>query len=134
VRASDRVGWRLVETEVEPAMMRAVWNWVVLAEASRTVRLEGNHYFPPESVRREYVVESPTKTVCPWKGLARYYNVMASGEINPDAAWYYSRPSPLARRIKGHVAFWNGVRIEGEPEGKRPGLRDRLPVWLGGRR
>ena len=115
-------------------MMRAVWNGVVLAEAPRTVRVEGNHYFPPESLRQEYFVESRTKTVCPWKGLARYYTVTAGGEVNPDAAWYYRKPSPLARRIKNHVAFWNGVRIEGEPEGERPGLHDRLPAWLGGKR
>jgi uncharacterized protein (DUF427 family) len=115
-------------------MMRAVWNGVVLAETPRTVRVEGNHYFPPASLRREYFLESRTRSVCPWKGLARYYTVTVDGAANPDAAWYYPRPSPLARRIKDHVAFWNGVRIEGEPEGERPGLRDRLPAWLGGRR
>lgn len=115
-------------------MMRAVWNGVVLAEAPRTVRVEGSHYFPPESVHLEYLVESSTKTVCPWKGLARYYTVTAGGEVNPDAAWYYPKPSPLARRIRNHVAFWNGVRVEGEPEGEGAGLRDRLPAWLGGKR
>ena len=115
-------------------MMRAVWNGVVLAEALQTVRVEGNHYFPSESVHQEYFVESPAKTVCPWKGLARYYTVTAGGEVNPDAAWYYPKPGPLARRIKDHVAFWNGVRIEGEPEGERPRLLDRLPAWLGGTR
>lgn len=114
-------------------MMRAVWNGVVLAEAPRTVRVEGNHYFPPDSLRREYFVDSPSKSVCPWKGLARYYTVMVDGDANPDAAWYYANPSPLARRIKDHVAFWNGVRIEGEPEGERSSLRERLPAWLGGR-
>lgn len=115
-------------------MMRAVWNGVVLAEAPRTVRVEGNHYFPPESLRRDYFVDSPTKTVCPWKGLARYYTVMVDGDANPDAAWYYRNPSPLAHRIRNHVAFWNGVRVEGEPDGERPSLRDRLPAWFGGRR
>jgi uncharacterized protein (DUF427 family) len=123
-----------VVTEVHPVMMRAVWNGVVLAEAPRTVRVGGNHYFPPETLRREYFVESRTKTVCPWKGLARYYTVTAGGEVNPDAAWYYLKPRPLARRIKNHVAFWNGVRIEGEPAGERPGLHGRLPAWLGGKR
>ena len=93
-------------------MFRAVWNGVVLAETDRTVRLEGNHYFPPESLNRAYFQDSATKTVCPWKGLARYYTIAADGEVNPDAAWYYRRPSPLARRIKGRVAFWNGVRVE----------------------
>jgi uncharacterized protein (DUF427 family) len=98
-------------------MMRAVWQGAVLAEAPRTVRVEGNHYFPPESVHREYLTDSPSKSLCPWKGLARYYNVAVDGEVNPNAAWYYPRPSPLARRIKNHVAFWNGVTVEGEPEG-----------------
>ncbi len=115
-------------------MMRAVWNGVVLAEAPRTVRVEGNHYFPPASIHRDYFVESSTKTVCPWKGLARYYTVAVGGEVNPDAAWYYPKPSPLACKIKNHVAFWNGVRIEGEPEGGRPGLLGWLPEWLGGKR
>lgn len=100
-------------------MMRAVWNGVVIAEAPRTVRVEGNHYFPAESLRREFFVESSTKSVCPWKGRARYYTVLAHGETNPDAAWYYSNPSPLARRIKKHVAFRNGVVVEGEPEEER---------------
>jgi uncharacterized protein (DUF427 family) len=115
-------------------MTRAVWNGAVLAEAPRTVRVEGNHYFPPESVNREFFVDSPTTTLCPWKGLARYYTLTAGDAVNPDAAWYYPHPSPLASRIKNHVAFWNGVRIEGEPEGLRRGLRDRLPTWLGGTR
>lgn len=115
-------------------MMRAVWNGVVIAETARTVRVEGNHYFSPESVHRDYLVESPTKSLCPWKGLARYYTVMVNGEVNPDAAWYYPHPTPLARRIRNHVAFWHGVRIEGEPEGDRPRPAARLPAWLGGRR
>lgn len=114
-------------------MMRAVWNGVVLAEAARTVRVEGNHYFPPGSLRVEYLVESSTRTVCPWKGLARYYSVTVDGETNPDAAWCYPRPFPFARMIKNHVAFWNGVLVEGEPEGDRPRLLDGLPRWLGGR-
>jgi uncharacterized protein (DUF427 family) len=111
-------------------MIRAVWDGTVLAEARRTVRLEGNHYFPPESVHREHLIDSPTKSVCPWKGLARYYSVMTDGGVNPDAAWYYPHPSPLARRIKNHVAFWDSVTVEGEPEGGRDGL-DRVAAWLG---
>lgn len=112
-------------------MIRAVWNGVVLAEAPRTVQLEGTHYFPSESLHREHLVESSTMTVCPWKGLARYYTVVVDGAANPDAAWCYPKPSPLARRIKNHVAFWNGVRIEGERDGEAPGLRDRLRARLG---
>lgn len=132
---SERLGMKnLAVREVKSAMMRAVWNGAVLAESPRTVRVDGNHYFPPESVDREHVVESPTKTVCPWKGLARYYTVTAGGEVNPDAAWYYPNPTPLARRIRKHVAFWNGVRIEDEPEGRRHGLLDRVPGWLDGKR
>lgn len=114
-------------------MIRAVWNGTVLAEAPRTVRVEGNHYFPPESVRREHLIDSPTKSVCPWKGLARYYSVTANGEVNPNAAWYYPHPSPLARRIKNHVAFWNGVSVEGEPDGDRPGVPSRVVAWLSGK-
>ncbi|MGH3577112.1 MAG: DUF427 domain-containing protein [Mycobacterium sp.] len=112
-------------------MMRAVWNGTVLTEAPRTVRLEGNHYFPPESVHREHFIESPTKSICPWKGLAHYYSVTANGDVNQDAAWYYPRPSPLARRIKKHLAFWNGVTDEGEPEGAPQGVAHRLAAWLG---
>ncbi|WP_204080215.1 DUF427 domain-containing protein [Mycobacterium riyadhense] len=112
-------------------MIRAVWNGTVLAEAPRTVRVEGNHYFPPESLHREHLIESPTTSICPWKGLAHYYNVIVDGDVNPDAAWYYRRPSPLARRIKNHVAFWNGVTVEGESEGDRQGLACRVAAWLG---
>ena len=97
-------------------MMRAVWNGQVLAEAPRTRIVEGNHYFPPESVNRKFLLDSPTKTLCPWKGMARYYTLSVDGEVNPDAAWYYPRPSFLAKRIKNHVAFWQGVRVEGTPE------------------
>jgi uncharacterized protein (DUF427 family) len=111
--------------------MRAVWNGAVLAEAPRTVLLEGNHYFPPESLHREHLVDSSTTTVCPWKGRARYYTVVVDGATKQDAAWYYPKPSPLARRITNHVAFWNGVRIEGERESEGPGLRDRLRARLG---
>jgi uncharacterized protein (DUF427 family) len=104
-------------------MLRAIWNGVVLAQAPRTIRLEGNHYFPPESLNREYFTASRTKSVCPWKGLASYYTVVVDGQANPDAAWSYPHPSPLARRIKGHVAFWNGVRVEGEREPDGAGRR-----------
>lgn len=99
-------------------MLRAVFNGVVLAEAPRTVRIEGNHYFPPESLNREFFEDSPSKTLCPWKGLASYYTVRAGDEVAPDLAWYYPRPSPLARRIKNHVAFYGQVHIEGEREPK----------------
>lgn len=93
-------------------MMRAVWNGTVLAEAERTVVVESNHYFPPESLHREYFTESRARSLCFWKGLARYYTVTAGGQTNKNAAWYYPHPSPLARKIKNHVAFWNGVVVE----------------------
>lgn len=95
-------------------MIRAVWNGAVIAEAERTKRIEGNHYFPPDSLLREYFSDSPTRTVCPWKGVARYYQLTVDGQVNPDAAWYYPHPLPPARLLglKNHVAFWNGVRIE----------------------
>lgn len=98
-------------------MLRAVWNGTVIAEAPRTVIVEGNHYFPPETLHREYLTETRSRSLCLWKGLARYYTVTVDGRTNRNAAWYYPHPSPLARRIKNHVAFWQGVRIEGEPGG-----------------
>ncbi|MBX9399218.1 DUF427 domain-containing protein [Streptomyces sp. TRM72054] len=98
-------------------MLRAVWNGAVIAEAPRTVVVEGNHYFPPEALRREYFTKTRSRSLCFWKGLARYYTVTVDGRTNRNAAWYYPHPSPLARRIKNHVAFWQGVTIEGAPEG-----------------
>jgi len=93
-----------------------VWNGVTIAQSPVTVRVEGNLYFPSESVRYEYLVDSPHRSLCPWKGIARYYSLDVDGQLNPDAAWCYPRPTILARRIKGHVAFWNGVRIEPDAE------------------
>lgn len=93
-------------------MPRAVWNGAVLAESSQTVKLEGNHYFPPESLNREYFTESSTTSTCPWKGHARYYDVTVEGKTNPAAAWHYPDPRPAARQIKDHVASWHGVRVE----------------------
>lgn len=96
-------------------MMRAIWNGTVIAEAATTVEVEGNQYFPAESLKSEYFSESAKHTVCPWKGIASYYDVTVEGAENPEAAWYYPHPSPLARKIKNHVAFWRGVTVEGEP-------------------
>lgn len=83
----------------------------MLAEADHTVIVEGNHYFPPDSLKGKYFTDSSTRTLCLWKGLASYYSVTVDGMTNPDAAWYYPRPSPVARKIKNHVAFWHGVEI-----------------------
>lgn len=93
-------------------MARAVWNGVVLAETDRPVSLEGNVYFPPEAVRREHLTKSRMITLCPWKGIAHYYTITAGGGVSKNAAWYYPHPSPLARKIKNHVAFWGDVRVE----------------------
>lgn len=92
--------------------IRATWNGVVLAESDRTIVVEGNHYFPPGTLKREYLRESPTHTRCPWKGKASYFHVQVEGQTNPDAAWYYPKPSPLVRKIRDHVAFWHGVSVE----------------------
>lgn len=91
--------------------MKAVWNGAVLAESSDTIVVEGNHYFPPESINREYFVDSPAHTICPWKGLASYYSVQVNGETNKDAAWYYPEPKDAAEKIKSYIAFWRGVRV-----------------------
>lgn len=93
-------------------MIRAVWRGAVVAEAAETVQLEGNDYFPPESVRDEFLTGSSTTTRCPWKGTAHYYDVVVDGEVNADAAWYYPDPSERAQQIAHHVAFWRGVAIE----------------------
>jgi uncharacterized protein (DUF427 family) len=92
-------------------MAKAVWNGTVLAESDDTVVVEGNHYFPPDSVHREYFTSSDTSSVCPWKGTASYYTLAVEGKENPDAAWYYPQPKDAAAEIKDHVAFWNGVEV-----------------------
>jgi len=92
--------------------VKATWNNAVLAQSDDTVVVEGNHYFPPAAVKREYFQESSTHTVCPWKGKASYYNVVVDGQVNKDAAWYYPEPKPAASEIKDHVAFWRGVKVE----------------------
>jgi len=93
-------------------MPRAVWNGTVVAESDRTRVVEGNHYFPPESVRREHLRESATHTTCPWKGVASYYDVVVGNEVNRDAAWYYPETKEAANDIRGYLAFWRGVSVE----------------------
>lgn len=93
-------------------MARAIWNGVVIAESDATIVVEGNHYFPPESVKREYLRDSATHTVCGWKGVASYYDIVVNDAVNRDAAWYYPEPKEAARRIAGYIAFWRGVRVE----------------------
>lgn len=91
--------------------MKAIWNNTVIAESGDIVNVEGNSYFPVESIKKEFFHESNNHTVCPWKGTASYYNVEVSGKINQDAAWYYPDPSELAKNIKDRVAFWKGVEV-----------------------
>jgi uncharacterized protein (DUF427 family) len=93
-------------------MPRAIWNGKVIAESDAYESVEGNTYFPVGSVKREYLKDSETTTVCSWKGTARYYTLAVGGEENRDAAWYYPDPKPAAANIKDHVAFWRGVKIE----------------------
>ncbi len=92
-------------------MVKAMWHNVVIAESVDTIEVEGNQYFPPDSVHREFLRESATHSVCPWKGRASYYDVVVAGEVNKDAAWFYPEPKEMAKKIKGYVAFWKGVRI-----------------------
>lgn len=93
-------------------MMKAVWNGAVIAEADNTEIVEGNHYFPPEALRKEFFRPSDTQTVCPWKGTASYYSIVVGDKINADAAWYYPAPKSAASQIAGKIAFWKGVRVE----------------------
>jgi len=93
-------------------MARATWNGTLLAESDATVVVEGNHYFPPASLAEGVVQPSDKHTVCPWKGTASYYDVVAEGQVNEGAAWYYPEPKDAAREITDHVAFWRGVVVE----------------------
>jgi uncharacterized protein (DUF427 family) len=93
-------------------MPKAIWNGTVIAESDTYETVEGNVYFPPASVKREFLKPSATHTVCPWKGTASYYTLAVDGQENTDAAWYYPEPKPEAANIKDHVAFWRGVTVE----------------------
>jgi uncharacterized protein (DUF427 family) len=93
-------------------MAKATWQGAVLAESDDTVVVEGNHYFPPESVNWELLQPSDTHTVCGWKGTASYHSVVVDGAVNADAAWYYPEPKDAAAEIEGRVAFWRGVTVE----------------------
>lgn len=92
--------------------MRATWNGQVIAESDETVVVEGNHYFPRESVVADYLSDSAKTTVCPWKGTASYYTLTVAGRENPDAAWYYAEPLPAASNVTDRLAFWRGVTVE----------------------
>ena len=93
-------------------MIQAIWNETVIAESETTEIVEGNHYFPAETVRMEFFRPSDTHTVCPWKGTASYYSIVIGDKINADAAWYYPEPKSAASHIAGKVAFWKGVQVK----------------------
>jgi uncharacterized protein (DUF427 family) len=92
--------------------MKAIWKDEVIAESNETKVVEGNHYFPIEAVKKEFLESSSNQTHCPWKGQASYYSIKVNGETNKDGAWYYPYPKDAAKEIKGHVAFWKGVKVE----------------------
>lgn len=91
--------------------MKAIWRGVIIAQSNDTIVIEGNHYFPPESVNRNYLQKSRTVTSCFWKGLASYYSIVIGGETNEDAAWYYAEPTEAAMEIKNYIAFWKGIEV-----------------------
>ena len=91
--------------------MKATWENTVLAESDKTLVIEGNHYFPPDTIKREYFQESQKHTTCHWKGVANYYGVKVGDRKNEDAAWYYPEPKEAARSIKNYIAFWRGVKV-----------------------
>lgn len=93
-------------------MARATWNGAVIAESDDTIVIEGNHYFPPTSVSKQFLRPSETHTICPWKGTASYHTLEVNGQRNADAAWFYADPTDAAAEIKGYIAFWKGVRVE----------------------
>ena len=92
--------------------MKAIWKDVVLAESDKTIVIENNHYFPPDSIHKEYFKPSDLYTTCPWKGEASYYSIEVDGELNKDAAWYYPKTREMARPIEGYIAFWRGVEVK----------------------
>ncbi len=91
---------------------KAIWNGQIVAQSDATIEVEGNHYFPPESVDARYLRPSNARTVCPWKGTAIYYDVVVDDKVAPGAAWCYEEPKPAASAITGYVAFWRGVKIK----------------------
>jgi len=101
--------------------VRAVFNGQVIAESDDTVVVEGNHYFPPESLHRRFFTGSDTHTLCPWKGIASYYTVTVDGVSSPDAAWFYPHPTVLARKVKNRVAFWRGVQVVADDQARDEG-------------
>ena len=91
--------------------MKASWNGETLAQSNATIVVEGNHYFPPDSLDRQFFKPSGQQSVCPWKGTASYYDIDAGGKVNSGAAWFYPEPKSAASNIAGYVAFWKGVQV-----------------------
>ena len=108
IMCNDTRSWRFALRPI----MKAIWNNTVIAESNDTVVVENNHYFPADSIKKEFFEDSIAQTSCPWKGRASYYSLKVNGEQNKDAAWYYPEPKDAAKEIKGHVAFWKGVKVE----------------------
>ncbi len=92
--------------------MKATWNDTIIAESDNTIVIENNHYFPADSLKKEFFSPSTTHTSCPWKGIASYFSVEVDGKINKDAAWFYPEPKHAAKQIQNYVAFWKGVKVE----------------------
>lgn len=92
--------------------MKAIWNGAVIAESDATVVVEGNHYFPHDTINKDYFRDSATHTTCGWKGVASYYDIVVDGNTNKDAAWYYPTTKAEAKNIENYVAFWKGVKVE----------------------
>lgn len=113
-------------------MTKAIWNGAVLAESDETIVVEGNHYFPPDSINRAYFNPSDKHSTCPWKGEASYYNIEVDGNVNKDAAWYYPAPKEAAGQIKDYVAFWRGVKVVSDEAGEESqSLLKRMQSKLG---
>jgi uncharacterized protein (DUF427 family) len=93
-------------------MPKATWNGETLAESNQCEVVEGNYYFPPSAIKREYFKDSKTHTTCGWKGVASYYDIEVNGQLNKDAAWYYPQTKDAAKKIEGYIAFWRGVKVE----------------------
>jgi uncharacterized protein (DUF427 family) len=98
-------------------MVKAIWNGAILAESDQGIVIEGNYYFPGDSVNRAFLQPSETHTTCGWKGVASYYDVVVNGKTNLDAAWYYPVPKEAAQQIAGHIGFWHGVQVIKEQAG-----------------
>lgn len=92
--------------------MKAIWNGKVIAESNNTIVVEGNHYFPHDSIKQEFFGKSELHTFCPWKGQASYYDISVDGDVNRGAAWYYPETKEMAKKIEGYVAFWRGVEVK----------------------